>query len=130
MHHYVATKIFTEDGFISVFGGQQDGEWVCYVDTYLRFCPPLKEVFKVDSEQDIHDKIAELEKLDINIQRRRMAAEFAEAKPMLEEYVRTGDLLYVYTNGFVLPNVENINGGIFNNDVAMNWKDWLEEHNA
>ena len=39
-----------------------------------------------------------------------------------------GRLLYIYTNGFVLPNVPDIEGGILSNDSARYYDLWLREN--
>ena len=59
----------------------------------------------------------------------REMREFKAARAdLIERFVeQTGELLYVYTNGFVLVNRENIKGGLFNNDSSYFWKDWLRD---
>lgn len=54
---------------------------------------------------------------------------FYSLKPFLEEQVEAGELLYVYTNGYVLPNVPDIEGGILNNNAALCYETWMMEHN-
>ena len=56
-------------------------------------------------------------------------AKFKDALPaVVLRKVTQGRLLYVYTNGYVLPNVPDIQGGILNNDTAMRWEDWVADN--
>ena len=52
---------------------------------------------------------------------------FKEVKELLWEHVLDGRLLYVYTNGFVLVNRPNIQGGLLNNDATVYWDEYLKE---
>lgn len=54
-------------------------------------------------------------------------AGFEVAKPTLKACVKSGQLAYVYTNGFVLPN-KPFNGSLMNNDSAMMYDIWLREN--
>lgn len=52
---------------------------------------------------------------------------FEAAQPILEACLKSGQLAYVYTNGFVLPN-KPTNGGIFSNDTAEHYDTWLRDN--
>ena len=53
---------------------------------------------------------------------------FRELKPFFDAKVEEGQLLYVYTNGYLLPNVPNIQGGILNNDAATCYEVWMMDN--
>ena len=63
---------------------------------------------------------------DMEHSRRCQAAR--DYRELLDSLVADGTLLYVYTNGFVLPNVPDIQGGILNNNAARDAWVWLSEN--
>lgn len=48
---------------------------------------------------------------------------FRDAKPELEAMLETGEILYIYYNGYILRNQPNIKGGIFNNNATVPWNE-------
>jgi len=52
---------------------------------------------------------------------------FEERKQELLDMEKRGEIAYVYTNGFVMLNKENINGGIFNNDATVPYYEVLDD---
>ena len=52
---------------------------------------------------------------------------FEHNRSLLENYVQNKRLLYIYSNGYVLPN-KPFDGSILNNDGATPYDLWLREN--
>ena len=57
--------------------------------------------------------------------RQEWLLQFQDIQGQLNTLIISKELLYIYTNGYVLPNVPNIQGGIFNNNAATKYDLWL-----
>ena len=52
---------------------------------------------------------------------------FEHNRSLLENYVQNKQLLYIYSNGYVLPN-KPFDGNILNNNGAIQYDLWLREN--